>query len=739
MVCKECGSYNAENLSVCKVCGAKLRDDDTGANSADDVNANEDGRPARDFVKPPAWPKSAFSGAPEKPVSTGSSESPLSSSTFRPTIPPRAAASAPTPTCPHCGKPVLSDAPFCAYCGQRIAAEAAPVAAQVTARPAAKPAPAPQQTRATYAANDFDDDEEDYDDEEDEEDYKPAKAGKRPAKLARRAKDDLDQYDEEDEEYDEEEYDEMPQKRGKGTTILFWGLIVLLLALIAVFGMYIAKKNFGGDVGKMFASIGTIFNKNNSDDVNADDPSATTDPSSQMYTASISEYTDPSTNEVSYDIDIAAPTGSAIRIITDATLKQDTATVAANDRIILRIAREVFMPNAPVDSETLTIQPNIQAISPDGQTMQITVPPITVTVPTLSMTITEPAADSVNATFDNSPIAIMGQVNNYDSEIAVFVNDEQVYVDSTGMFTASYTPKQTVAAVAQPTTAPVVSTDPSVTPDPAASPSASTSPAVSTSPDVSTSPEAEGEEAEATATEAPVTEDATGTTATGSTETITIEARKNNCVTARKVITVEPYVVQTMSFTLNNDLTSLSSDAGTVTLTGTCTPGATLTATSTSTDVTFAQATVTDTGTFTIPVTIAKVGAYDVNIVGKMTGYYDGTATAIVERPPTVSSSAFKKASADLAKNIEKIKAGTTTSGDFVVTGRITEIISSDPYTIFRVQISEGVEVIVCNRSAKSTINSSDVKEKKQIAGTLKGFYTDGTTPYLWGWFVWNK
>ena len=731
MVCKECGSYNAENLSVCKVCGAKLRDDDTIANSEDAVTANEDGRPARDFVKPPAWPKSAFSGAAERPASAGSSETPLSSSTFRPTIPPRAAASAPTPTCPHCSKPILSDAPFCAYCGQRISGEAAPTAAPVATRPAAKPAPAPQSRANSYAAEDYDD-EDDYDDEEDE-DYKPAKASKRPAKLARRAKDDVDEYDEGEEEYDEEEYDDMPKKRGKGTTILFWGLIVLLLALIAVFGMYIAKKNFDGDVGAMFASIGTIFNKGNSDDVNVNDPSASSDPASQMYTASISEYTDPSTNAVSYDIDIAAPTGSAIRLITDATLKQDTVTVAANNRIIFRVAREVFMPNAPVDSETLTIQPNIQAISPDGQTMQITVPPITVTVPTLSMTITEPATDSVNATFDNSPIAIMGQVNNYDSDIAVFVNDEQVYVDSTGMFTASYTPKQVAAPVTQPTTEPTTSMDPSVTPDPAASPAASTSPDASTAPVASTTPDAASEEA--ATTDEPTTEEP----ATTGGETITIEARKNNCVTARKVITVAPYVVQTMSFTLNNDIKSLSSDAGTVTLTGTCTPGATLSATCTSTDVTFGQATVSETGTFTIPVTIAKVGAYDVNIVGKMTGYYDGTATTIVERPPTGSSSAFKKAAADLAKSIDKIKAGTVTSGDFVVTGRIKEIISSDPYTIFRIQVSEGVEVVVYNRSAKSTINTSDVKDKKQIAGTLKGFYTDGTTPVLWGWFIWNK
>jgi hypothetical protein len=720
MVCKECGSYNAENLSVCKECGAKLRDDDTSSNSVEQATANEEGRPARDFVKPPAWPKSAFAGAPEKPAGSASAGAPVPSGSFRPTIPPRTAA---TPTCPHCGKPVLSDAPFCAYCGQRVAGEApAAVPVPVPTRPAAKPA-AVQPSRPSYAATDFDDEDDDDYEADDEEDYRPAKASKRPGKLARHQEDDFDEYDEDDEEYDDEYDDEMPAKRGKGTTILFWSLIALLLALIVVFGLYIARKNFDGDVGKMFSSIGTIFNKGNSDDLNAADPSSTTDPNSQMYTATITESTDAATNEVWYDIDIVAPTGSAIRVVTDATLTQDTVKVPANDRIVLHIPRDVFMPNAPVDSETVTLQPNIQAISPDGQTMQVAVPAITVTVPVLSMTVTEPMGGTVNATFDNSPIAIIGQVNNYDGEIAVYVNDEQVYVDSTGMFTASYTPKQVAAVQTLPTALPEATTDPSVTPDPAAS----------TSPDATTE--------DVTATEEPLVDEtaATDTLPTGSTETISIEARKNNCVTARTVITVEPYVMQTMSFTIDNDLKSLSSDSGSVTITGTCTPGAVITGKSASPDVTFGEATVSDTGTFSMLVTIAKVGGFDISLEGKLQGYYDGTANAIVERPPTVSSSSFKKAAADIAKNMDKIKSGATTSGDFVVTGRITEIISTDPYTIFRVQISEGVEVIVYNRSAKSTINSSDLKEKKQVAGTLKGLYTDGVTPVLWGWFIWNK
>ena len=609
-----------------------------------------------------------------------------------------------------------------------------PESAGAGLRSAAKSAQQP--ARASYAADEFEDDEEDYENE-DEEEYKPVKAAKRGGKLARQpADDDLDEYDE---DYDDEEYDDAPPKKGKGTTILFWGLIVLLLALIAVFGMYIAKKNFDGDIGKMFASIGTVFNKNGSEDVNASDPAATADPGAQMYTASISEYTDPTTGAVSYDIDIAAPTGSAIRIITDTTLKQDTATVAANNRIILRIPRDVFMPNAPVDSEVLTIQPNIQAISADGtQTTQIEVPEITVNVPALSMTVTEPTADTVNATYDNSPIAIIGQVNNYDGEIAVFVNDEQVYVDSTGLFTASYTPKAPAAALAAPTATPAASVDPAATPNPSASPDASTSPGASPSTSPSTSPEANLED-EAAATTEPVADDTATAGTSGGTESITIEARKNNCVTARKVITVEPYVMQTMSFTVTNDLKGLSSAEGSVTITGTATPGAVVTATSPSADVTFGQATVSETGTFSMVVSIAKVGAYDVSLVGKLQGYYDGTANLIVERPPSASSSAFKKASSDLAKSFDKIVAGTVTSGDFVVTGKVTEIITADPYTIFRVHISDGVEVIVANRSAKSTINSSDLKDKKQIAGSLKGLYTDGTTPYLWGWFIWNK
>ena len=726
MVCKECGTFNAENQTLCKFCGAKLRDDGAGAAAEETGAPREEGKPARDFVKAPSWPTRAYSGAPDQKSAGTSPASAASapSGSFRPSIPPRAAAPAAGAAsfCPYCGKPTLPDAPFCPYCGKSTTPEAAPAPAPV--RPSAKPAAAPVRQPAKQ---DFDDDD-DYDDE-DEEDYAPKKPAKRGAnKVARKDDfdDDEDDSGEYDDEYDEddEEYDALPKKRGKGTTILFWGLIVLLLALIAVFGLYIAKKNFDGDIGKMFASIGSVFNKNSSTDVDATDATDTGATASNMYTASISDYTDPTTNEMYFNIDIIAPTGSTVRIITDATLDNNTATVPSNDHVILRISRDVFMPNAPVESEVITISPNIQVISPDGQTTQLTVPDITVTVPVLSMTVSEPATDTVNATFDNSPIPIIGQVNNYDGETAVFINDQQVYVDSTGMFTSSYTPVSAVTT-AQPTTTPEAA---ATTPDPSASPAATEE--ATPDPAATTEPEA---------TEALPTDSGTSSAATGGGETITIEARKNNCVTARKVITVEPYVVQNLSFMVTNELATLSSDTGSVTVTGTATPGTQITATCPSTDVTFGVATVSDTGTFSLAVSIAKVGAYDITLTGKLQGYNDGTAIATVERPPSVSSSSFKKAAGDLGKSYEKITAGTTTSGDFVCTGKVTEIIATEPYAIFRLQLSDGSEVICANRSAKSTINSSDLKEKKQVAGTLKGLYTDGKTPYLWTWFIWNK
>ena len=75
MVCKECGAYNAEHLTHCRVCAAKLKDTEPAAGQA----AQDAGRPTRKFAQAPAWPKQAFEGAsavPETPAEQPEKEQP---------------------------------------------------------------------------------------------------------------------------------------------------------------------------------------------------------------------------------------------------------------------------------------------------------------------------------------------------------------------------------------------------------------------------------------------------------------------------------------------------------------------------------------------------------------------------------------------------------------------------------------------------------------------------------------
>ncbi len=760
MVCKECGAYNAEHLTHCRVCAAKLRDDSAAAPAAPAREENAD-RPAREFAAAPSWPKSAFSGAPENPplkaaasaapkteaASGAAAQRPALRSTLQ-----QPAEPATRRACPHCGKATLADAPYCAYCGELLNGPAKAASAMPAAAPAA------MKKAAAHAApvDDFDDDYDDYDDEDDP---KPAKKRSgRQSKKSNDADDDFDdeEYDDEDyddEDYDDEDYDELPKKRGKGTTILFWGLIILLIAVIGICGKVIADRNFDGDFGKMFASIGSIFG--GKQDASAEtaitedggDAAAT---SAAMYTATISPYTDSAGNRY-FDVNVIAPTGSKVQVVSSAALETSEATVPDYDNVILRVAEAVFLPNAPCDSETVTVTPSIQAVTADGQTIPISVDPITITVPVLSLTLESPAESSVQATFANDPIVITGTVDDPTTEddhsVEVYINDVRVDVYAGGTFTYNYTPTiaPTVAATPADTSA---ATDAAAT---AADPSAeaTTPPEGTTAGGLGETVTAAGDDTtvsdeEAASDDTAAAADAATTAATGAagTETITVEARKNNCVTARTVITVQPYVFQNMSLLVSNDAAagvSADTSSGALTLQGTVTPGAVMTASCDSDKVSIGEPTVSATGNFTIAVTISAVGAYNIKLTATQDGYNEAATTTIVERAPADTYKKFKTGASDLSSIIAKVTSGETTSGDVYFTGTVTEILGTSPYTVFKVKLSDDTEVVCVNRSAKSKINSGDVKQKKQLFGSLFGFYNDSTMPYIWVWFILNK
>ena len=793
MVCRECGAYNAENLTHCRVCAAKLRDNEPAAAQPEaPAETQSDLRPARGFVAAPAWPTRAYADAPEaaapaqptqpaqpaQPASRAYTAQPASSYTPL-AAKPAARASAPAPAspavCPTCGKPALPDAPFCPYCGTKLAA-AAPVPAPAATKPARAPQPAPVPAKPAKRKleddefDDYDEDDDEFDDEDDEDEAprrsKKPKAAKKPVKKAKKSRfeddfddEDDDDYLDDDEEDEDDEFDDddMPKAHGKGSSFLLWGLILLLVILIAVFGLYIINKNNGGSSGSLLSGITSIFGGSKKP---AEEGTETAAPiegeiaaatESVMYTATISEYTDPTTNGIWYDILVNAPTGSTVRIVSDTELKTNTATVPNNNQITLRVGRDVFLPNAPTDNPNWTVTPNIQVDTPSGTTESVRVDPITITIPELSLNLDMPATETVQQSYSNSPVTISGTVaidGTGDHTIEVYVNDQKIDVYAGGLFNTAYQPKRPVATQAAATAATAATT-----PAPETSPAADATPAPETSDDAAAT--------ETPAADAAATDDAAAapaaTTATGSypqdeqgRETITIEARKNNYVTARRVIIIEPFVMQNTAINVTNSMkiddivssaaTSARAVDGKVTLTGTVTAGSTIAAsTDDGSDLTFGEPTVDATGTFTLAVSVPNVGVHEIRLTAKQEGYFEGSTDVLVERAPDGKVTAFDKNCTNISKDYDKIAAGEITTGSYRdKSAKVTEIIATDPITIYRVDIGDNKTVVCAQRSLNAKINDGDVGEKKQIWGTLRGLYTDGT-PYLWVWFSKNN
>ncbi|MCR4859294.1 MAG: hypothetical protein K5910_01365, partial [Bacteroidales bacterium] len=554
-----------------------------------------------------------------------------------------------------------------------------------------------------------DEEEEEFDDTDDEFDD-----------------DDGDEFDDDfDEEEDEDDFEPRAKKKGKGgsSSILFWILIVLLIALIAVFGIYILKRNFGGSLSNMFSHVGSAVSSNEPAEAPANIP-VTADGTvsvaqDNMFTATLSDYRDEN-GESYYDINIYAPTGSIVHIITDAELKTKTVTVPSADHVILRVVKDVFMPNKPCDSETVTVTPNIQVETPEGETIALKVDPITVSVPALNLNLSEPLVDNVQQTYTNDPIVISGTVD--DHSVEVTINGQKVTVYEGGLFTTTYTPtilpKTGGAAV------------------PAAAPAAD-APAADAPADGTVPAEGEAAPADAAPAAAPVSgdyKDAAGN------ELIVIEAKKNNYMTARKVITIQPYVMSSMNITVSNDSATLSSKSGSMTLTGTVgkAPDTKMTATSPSDKVKFGEPSIAADGSFSIMVMMDSVGVFPVTLTASGTGYYEGSTSITIERPPEVKYSVFLKECKTITKDYSKITSGEIVTGSYFATGKITEIIETEPYTVFRLATDAG-DVICVNRSEKATIDSRRIGKKKQIIGSVNGTYADTGLPCLWGWFSLNK
>lgn len=738
MVCKTCGAYNAENLTNCKVCGARLKSSERNENipevTAEEANPfvpveelkteqKPSGRPQRHFTSAPVWPTKAFNGpSPAAAYAKTAKQAAIAAEAAKEAaVPapkeepvPEAPKPAPEPEtpnddirfCMNCGKKLIPGALFCPYCGTNnapgsfrpaagaaAAASAGAAAAAVSEKPAA---PASAKTHATsrpayeptytakpkdelFSDDDLDEIADSVEEEPEEDDLFEKKASaSRSWFKSRKHKpsfdddiEELDNYtsdeDEEDEDDDENEFDDEyydqefddddEPKKKRGSTILFIALIVILLALIAFFATYLLKKNggslFGGNKTKPAAS----------DIVETDPGTAQTAVSSPDDLSATIEETE-SNGVPMFTINVHAPTGSKVRLISKAQLENDTVPITQDNQVSIRVPREVFLPGDYCESTTVTVTPQLEITLPNGDAKTINVPSATVTVPQVSLILETPETSPVEANPDGSPIEVKGTVTDHTVEVSI--NGENVQVYEGGVFSGSYTP------------------------------------------------------------------------VSGQDDSIVVVAKKVNCVTATATIEVTPYVVKDMEIVVTSAGANLTAADGKVLVEGTAPSGATIVASCDSSNVSCGDVLVAD-GRFTCSVSVKDEGCYKITFNGTAEGYNDGTTSCIVECMPTLKSSTYKTKALNVAKNYQKLVEGKATDTQLTFTGTVKEIASDSPYVIFRMQDSHGNSVYVCNRSSRNTINNDDIGKKKTVAGYNAGLYEDSGAPYIWGWFIWNE
>jgi len=197
-------------------------------------------------------------------------------------------------------------------------------------------------------------------------------------------------------------------------SLLCW-LAGILLALIVLLAMVFAAGYLDW---VLCGNDGTGFVENND----------------MTCSATVTEYVDPVTREEYFDILINAPNGSVIQPIASDGSTFGQATVESDNVFLARVIQKGFLPNTPLESDTVQITPKIEVTLPNGEIVQPELSGTVRTVPVLELFVTNPTTDVIEIPEDQESIQIAGRVVVFEGYTPVYINDEQVYVDEAGNF-----------------------------------------------------------------------------------------------------------------------------------------------------------------------------------------------------------------------------------------------------------------------------------------------------------------
>ncbi|MDO5112477.1 MAG: phage tail tube protein [Clostridia bacterium] len=226
-------------------------------------------------------------------------------------------------------------------------------------------------------------------------------------------------------------------------TILFWGAAGLLVVLIIVFTIifFVNRNKDDGPAGDAPAAQSALAGTP-SDGTDAEPEDEKKDKTPFLGGLfSKSPITKPATIEEgvtadgdpAYIITVYAKNKSTVRFTAGSLVKENPIK---DGSLKLRIPKEIWIPDEPVDAATIEVYPDIVVINKDGEETPVEFSnPIIIALPTIDLTLSDPTTASVTTMDGNVNVA--GMVG--DTTAEVFVNEMQLYLDESGNFTGTYT------------------------------------------------------------------------------------------------------------------------------------------------------------------------------------------------------------------------------------------------------------------------------------------------------------
>ena len=396
MICKECGAYNPDHATYCKVCAASLKPD-----LAPKVT-EEESQPPKRFSRP-SWI------VPEQPETI---EEPVEE-TVR-------AVKEEIPPVQEVKETVVKKAQETAVLSDDEEETAVPI--WTPARTRRKPEPV----------------ELEEDDEEEPESEEPA--------VPEEEETDSIYNDEEalEDEDDAFEYEPTPpkrksQKKKNNTlfTVLLIAIIVVIVGILVLGGYMLLKNQL--NCGNSTRTPGDAQQTGTQTEVEPGtdtQPAATEAPALDAKTALLQEVIDEKGNDM-IAITVVVPGNSTVVI--DFPNQDDysyTNNEAKDTTRKVKIPVEVFYPNKPLDEPTIVFQPDITINSADGSSYKVNCPTFTRTFPKLEITVTEPipTGDEPFMAPESNEVSLSGVISDPGAEVTVNGKVMTVYVGGKFMY-----------------------------------------------------------------------------------------------------------------------------------------------------------------------------------------------------------------------------------------------------------------------------------------------------------------